>query len=442
MGRLGLSDESDTEEESEPAATPAPNNARSKSSKPQLNGKSKKSHEMSDSSPERSASSSPNLSDLEEKMKDEEQMKRADAKQMRGADDEQMTSGLLDSRMKQLRTSGFGSPEGAISSDKKKKGADVSPDPGDDHDELVAWLENAEKDKSEEKEKEAAAMKARICQREANEKAREEERLREKERQAEADRPWDVSGVPDLDQVLYRQSTAASEDPAEGPLPPPHDDKLSKLEQEILKVQQQMAEGEDHINFEMKANAEKDETAAEPVPVPVPVPEPRTKRVETKTEKSPSRKKESRSSKNSVSGSGSKDKTSPTKIGLSEYKQSNRVKVRVELDSSSSSSSKKEEVDVSSKSPGAGLDKKAKVAAADTIVKLMVPFFKSGKIGNKQVFKFTAKEFTHALLECNKTHLTSYPKYVDKFFAKSGVLNTEDEAKNKINSFRRALVSK
>ena len=89
-----------------------------------------------------------------------------------------------------------------------------------------------------------------------------------------------------------------------------------------------------------------------------------------------------------------------------------------------------------------GLDKKAKVAAADTIVKLMVPFFKSGKIGNKQVFKFTAKEFTHALLECNRTHLTSYPKYVDKFFAKSGVLNTEDEAKNKINSFRRALVSK
>ena len=89
-----------------------------------------------------------------------------------------------------------------------------------------------------------------------------------------------------------------------------------------------------------------------------------------------------------------------------------------------------------------GLDKKAKVAAADTIVKLMVPFFKSGKIGNKQVFKFTAKEFTHALLECNRTHLTSYPKYVDKFFAKSGVLNTEDDAKNKINSFRRALVSK
>ena len=55
-----------------------------------------------------------------------------------------------------------------------------------------------------------------------------------------------------------------------------------------------------------------------------------------------------------------------------------------------------------------GLDKKAKVAAADTIVKLMVPFFKSGKIGNKQVFKYTAKEFTHALLECNKTHLTRY----------------------------------
>ena len=33
-----------------------------------------------------------------------------------------------------------------------------------------------------------------------------------------------------------------------------------------------------------------------------------------------------------------------------------------------------------------------------------------------QVFKFTAKEFTHVLLECNRTHLTSYQKYVDKFY--------------------------
>lgn len=57
-----------------------------------------------------------------------------------------------------------------------------------------------------------------------------------------------------------------------------------------------------------------------------------------------------------------------------------------------------------------------------------------------QVFKFTAKEFTHVLLECNRTHLTSYPKYVDKFFSKVGVLATEEEARNKINSFKKALV--
>ena len=85
------------------------------------------------------------------------------------------------------------------------------------------------------------------------------------------------------------------------------------------------------------------------------------------------------------------------------------------------------------------LDKKAKVAAADVVVKLMVPFFKSGKIANKQVFKYSAREFTHVLLECNKTNASNYQKYVDKFFSKIDVLKTEEEAKNKLNSFKRSL---
>ena len=78
-------------------------------------------------------------------------------------------------------------------------------------------------------------MKARIKQREVDEKAKEEERLREEERRLEADKPWDVSGVPDLDQVLYRQSAnAASDHDRNGDNA--EEDKLSKLEKEIHKV--------------------------------------------------------------------------------------------------------------------------------------------------------------------------------------------------------------
>ena len=261
------------------------------------NGKAK-AHQMSES--ERSSSSSPNLSDIEQKTAD------------------------------------------------------------DEHANLVAWLEESEREKEEERRKEEVARQERIKQRELEEKRKEEERLKEEMRRKEEDKPWDVSKVPSLDVVVKSQGGQSAEDERQ----------LSKLEQTIKKVQQQMAEGDDHIQFELK---EKNEKPKKPLP-----------------EKKPS----------------------PTKI-----------KVRVEL------GSKHEEK----------TDKNAKKAAADVIVKLLLPHFKSGKIGSKQVFKYVAREFTHTLLDCNKNNLDSYPKYVEKFFGKISVLATESEANNKIQSFKRAL---
>jgi hypothetical protein len=73
------------------------------------------------------------------------------------------------------------------------------------------------------------------------------------------------------------------------------------------------------------------------------------------------------------------------------------------------------------------------------IVKLFVPFFKNGKIASKEVFKASAREFTHAMLETNSIHpsLKEYPKIVEKFFAKSGILFSESDAKDKIAAFKK-----
>lgn len=143
-----------------------------------------------------------------------------------------------------------------------------------------------------------------------------------------------------------------------------------------------MAEGEDHIRFEMKAAAAEEEH---------PLPPARKDKRDSADE--PRAKRDSRSKQGTLASTTttpSKDKT-PKKIGLSDY-QAKKIKVRVELESQPPA---KRDGDSSSTSP---LDKKAKVAAADTIVKLMVPFFKSGKIGNKQVYGFLYLE--SSLFKC------------------------------------------
>ena len=73
------------------------------------------------------------------------------------------------------------------------------------------------------------------------------------------------------------------------------------------------------------------------------------------------------------------------------------------------------------------------------IVKLFVPFFKSGKIASKEVFKVSAREFTHALLETNHIPIPEYPKIVEKFFKISGILFNEPDALDKITAFKKHL---
>jgi hypothetical protein len=64
-----------------------------------------------------------------------------------------------------------------------------------------------------------------------------------------------------------------------------------------------------------------------------------------------------------------------------------------------------------------------------------VPFFKSGKIASKEVFKASAREFTHALIENGQTPMKDYPKIVENFFSKSGILFSEADATEKIKNY-------
>lgn len=72
-------------------------------------------------------------------------------------------------------------------------------------------------------------------------------------------------------------------------------------------------------------------------------------------------------------------------------------------------------------------------------MKLFVPYFTKGKIASKEVFKASAREFTHALLESPKSPPASeYPRIVEAFFEESGLLISQADAEQKISNFKRS----
>ena len=222
LKKLGLSDESDTSEDEETVEKRILDSVVEKSL--QSSSKRKKltvggggAHDLSDSEsesppafgevPTRSGSSSPNLSDIERE-----------------------ASNLTTPSKKPVKID---------------KGTTIAAtaNGGDEHDELVAWLENTDKEESKSKAKEHEAMHARIAQREVDRAAREEAQRLEAERRAEADKKWDVGDVPSLETVLslrtgpglgdgtgFRAKLDLDENTT------PANDTLSKLERELMKV--------------------------------------------------------------------------------------------------------------------------------------------------------------------------------------------------------------
>lgn len=105
-------------------------------------------------------------------------------------------------------------------------------------------------------------------------------------------------------------------------------------------------------------------------------------------------------------------------------KEKHKIKIRVEREKDSKKSAKPEV-------------KKSKSETADALVKLLVPYFKKGLIASKEVFKITARELTHCLLnKSEQVTKSDYVKFVAKFFDTcGGILLTEQDAKSKISKY-------
>ena len=106
-------------------------------------------------------------------------------------------------------------------------------------------IEQTVQEKVDTKKKEDCELKRRLKEKELEKSVKEDQWKKEKLRRETEDRMWDVSSGSlsqgekskhDGKKVLENDSKVS----------------LSKLEETILKVQQQMAEGTDHVNFELK----------------------------------------------------------------------------------------------------------------------------------------------------------------------------------------------
>ena len=183
-------------------------------------------------------------------------------------------------------------------------------------------------------------------------------------------------------------------------------DRVEKLEEEFKKIKQQMAEGEDHINYELKLRKDEEDK------------EKRARKIEEKKKKM-------------------KEK-SRKKIGQHNEKHKIKVKVetvRVKHPSDHRNITKAPKKSISGSSAGTP-EKKEKMKTADLVVKMLVPHFKKGMIASKEVFKFFAREMTHNLLkrdDCKDLDSAGCKKYLDDFFRKSGIILTEADAKMKIS---------
>lgn len=249
---------------------------------------------------------------------------------------------------------------------------------------------------------------------------------------------------------------------------PPDDDdiKVKQLEEAIMKYQQQ-------FSVEIKPKLESDDersdkldddevTLAPLSPTPVSKPDrkrkhsametpvkdneanlknveiPPIERTPTPAKSSDSERKRKHSQRGSEGGS-SEEKRSHKKT---------KIRIRVEqIDSAKkhhhhhnqqqpSKSSKMLDMGSTPKSDKKSDRKSEKREAADRVVKLFVPFYKNGKIASKEVFKASAREFTHAILEMSHIQPEDYPTAVQKFFEENGILYSEKDAQEKISHFK------
>ena len=244
-------------------------------------------------------------------------------------------------------------------------------------------------------------MMKRLKERETENELKKDLWKQEEMRRSTADKKWNAVSISVEDEISKANDN-------EDKLQNETNVSIFKLEETILKVQQKMAEGSDYVNYELKMREEQD-----------------------KKDKTYERQKETNRLQN--------DQCIPAKghakndFSSNKTRSPKKIKVRVEVNEKQPSS-----------------DKTDKKTAANTIVKLMVPFFKEGKIVSREVFKCCAREFTNLMLDSQAPSdakngpipLNSYSKFVADFFANCGVIANEKDVHLKIENFKCNLRNK
>ena len=121
---------------------------------------------------------------------------------------------------------------------------------------MLFYSEQTVQDKVDSKNKEENELKKRLEEKELEKSAKEELWKQERMRRESEDKAWEVG--TSSTQERKSQPIVDNEKNSESKV------SLSKLEETILKVQQQMAEGTDHVNFEMKMKDQESKQGQDP----------------------------------------------------------------------------------------------------------------------------------------------------------------------------------
>ena len=222
-----------------------------------------------------------------------------------------------------------------------------------------------------------------------------------------------------------------------------HQEKLTELDQTIKVLQQQMAEGNDHIAYEMKMKHKSSKNSGVKI---------QSESHNFKAAFKPPRKAEKpkKSSPEKVAPKkSSAQKVSPEKMSQKMHNTSKKIleklksktpektrKITDMFAPKKTPEKTKIKVRVELQKTPEKPNKNTKVETADALVKLLVPFFKSGQIASKQVFKVTARELTHFLLKNSQLKKEDFSSVLKNFFDQNGTLLSEQDAKDKIAAFK------
>merc|ERR1712142_1174375 len=192
---------------------------------------------------------------------------------------------------------------------------------------------------------------------------------------------------------------------------------VRKLQEKIAQLSKEMREGMDHVNYVMGERAEKKTVVKS--------------QEEQSSKSNPSNEKKGNIKKIPGQKSATNEDTSKSSPHLPDASKNNACIDKKSALKRSKSSNKNSDV--------AKVDKANKLKVADVLVKLLVPFLKTGQIACKNSFKVLARELTHLILHnCGGREgisSTRVQAIVSDFFSQQKEAVTEEKVKVLLRNF-------